>query len=36
VGGVALGVLGVMIATGLWDVVIRELYPLVGGFRTVL
>jgi cytochrome c-type biogenesis protein len=36
VGGAALVVLGVMIATGLWDVVIRELYPLVSGFRTVL
>ncbi|MGI8575480.1 MAG: cytochrome c biogenesis CcdA family protein [Egibacteraceae bacterium] len=35
-GGVLLVVIGLAIASGLWDVFIRRLQPLVGGFETVL
>lgn len=36
VGGVTLGLLGIMIATGLWDVIMRDLRPMISGFRTIL
>lgn len=35
-GGVLLTVVGLAIATGLWDALIAELRPLIGGFETAL
>jgi cytochrome c-type biogenesis protein len=36
VGGGMLVLVGVALATGLWDALIRELRPWVGGFETPL
>ncbi len=36
VGGAMLVVLGLLLATGLWDAVLLELRPLIGGFETAV
>jgi cytochrome c-type biogenesis protein len=36
VGGVMLVVLGILLATGLWDTVLLELRPLIAGFETAV
>ena len=36
VGGLLLVVLGLLLATGLWDVVLLQLRPLIGGFQTAV
>jgi cytochrome c-type biogenesis protein len=36
VGGVMLVVLGLLLATGLWDTMLLQLRPLIGGFETAV